>query len=165
MLFQIKHEQTITKIVMKLFAMFLKIVSLIAHYFLTNCQLRNCDLINVDFTETIFDRCCFEKAKKESLVKAWFESCHFFETNFDDFKGASLIQTSVVDSKFSKFKKSFGDEIDCIRSFISSSDMSSTDKEVVSILACSIACLTNSISFVSRHNWVLNPIRLDEFVN
>ena len=73
---------------------------------LTNCQLRNCNLIRVDFTETIFDRCQFEKADEGSLVKAWFESCHFLDTHFDGFEGAPLIQTAVIDSKFSKFKKS-----------------------------------------------------------
>ena len=71
-----------------------------------NCQIKNYNLSRVNFTETTFDKCSFEKAKKGSLVKGWFESCHFLETNFDGFEGMSLIQTAVVDSKFSKFNKS-----------------------------------------------------------
>ena len=73
---------------------------------LINCQIRNCNLSKVDFTETTFDKCCFEKIEKGSLVKGWFESWYFLETNFNGFEGMSLIQTAVVDSKFSKFNKS-----------------------------------------------------------
>jgi len=73
---------------------------------LINCRIRNCNLSKVDFTETTFDKCCFEKIEKGSLVKGWFESCHFLETNFNGFEKVTLIQTAVVDSKFSKFNKS-----------------------------------------------------------
>ena len=73
---------------------------------LINCQIKNCNLTRVDFTETSFDKCCFEKVEKGSLVKGWFESCNFLDTNFKGFEGMSLIQTAVVDSKFSKFNKS-----------------------------------------------------------
>ena len=41
----------------------------------------------MDFTETTFNGCQFEKADEGSLGKAWFESCHFIETNFNGFKG------------------------------------------------------------------------------
>ena len=41
-----------------------------------------------------------------SLIFVWFESCDFLDTNFKGFEGMSLIQTAVVDSKFSKFNKS-----------------------------------------------------------
>jgi len=64
---------------------------------LKNCCLRNCNLIKVYF---------FEKAETGSLAQAWFESCHFLETSFNGFDFGSLIQTSVVDLKFSKFNKS-----------------------------------------------------------
>jgi len=60
---------------------------------LINCQIKNCNLTRVDFTETTFE-------------KGWFESCDFLDTNFKGFEGMSLIQTAVVDSKFSKFNKS-----------------------------------------------------------
>ena len=73
---------------------------------LKNCCLRNCNLIKVDFRETTFDKCSFEKAETASLAQAWFESCHFLETNFNGFDFGSLIETAVVDSKFSKFNKS-----------------------------------------------------------
>jgi len=73
---------------------------------LTNCHLKNCNLSEVDFTETTFDKCCFERTTKGSLIKACFESCHFLETNFNGFEGASLIQTVVVDSKFSNSQTS-----------------------------------------------------------
>ena len=73
---------------------------------LRNCQIKNSNLTRVDFTETTFDKCCFEKVEKGSLVKGWFESCDFFDTDFKGFEGMSLIQTAVVDSKFSKFNKS-----------------------------------------------------------
>lgn len=71
-----------------------------------NCQITNCNLTRVDFTETTFNKCCFEKVKKGCLVKAWFESCDFINTNFKDFEGMPLVQTAVVDSTFSKFDKS-----------------------------------------------------------
>jgi uncharacterized protein YjbI with pentapeptide repeats len=73
---------------------------------LINCQIKNSNLAKVDFTETTFDKCCFERIEKGSLVKGWFESCDLFETNFKGFDGIPLIQTAVVDSKFSKFNKS-----------------------------------------------------------
>lgn len=75
---------------------------------LKNCCLRNCNLTKADFTETIFDNCSFEKTEegKGNLAKAWFESCHFLETNFNGFGIVTLIETAVVDSKFSKFNKS-----------------------------------------------------------
>jgi len=73
---------------------------------LKNCCLKNCNLIKVDFRETTFDKCSFEKAETVSLSKGWFESCHFLETNFNGFDFGSLIETAVVDSKFSKFNKS-----------------------------------------------------------
>jgi uncharacterized protein YjbI with pentapeptide repeats len=73
---------------------------------LRNCQIRNWNLSKVDFTETTFDKCCFQRVEKGSLVKGWFESCHFLDTNFKGFEGMPLIQTAVVDSKFSKFNKS-----------------------------------------------------------
>ena len=73
---------------------------------LINCLIKNCNLSDVDFTETTFDKCSFEKVEKGSLVKGWFESCHFLDTNFKGFEGMPLIQTAVVDSKFSKFNKS-----------------------------------------------------------
>ena len=60
-----------------------------------NCKFKNCSLKN----------CSFEKAKRGSLSKAWFESCHFIETNFNHFNFGSLIATTVKDSKFSKFNK------------------------------------------------------------
>ena len=47
----------------------------------------------------------FEKAEKGSLSKAWFESCHFIETNFNGFNFGSLIATAVEDCKFYKFNK------------------------------------------------------------
>jgi hypothetical protein len=53
-----------------------------------------------------FDKCGFEKVEKGCLVKDWFESCHFLETNFKGFEGMPLIKTAVVDSKFSRFNKS-----------------------------------------------------------
>ena len=53
----------------------------------------------------LFDKCCFEKVEKGSLVKGWFESCDFLDTNFKGFEGMSLIQTAMVDSKFFKFNK------------------------------------------------------------
>ena len=62
---------------------------------------KNCNLIKVEFIETNFDGCQFEKADEGSLVKTWFESCYFLDTNFEGFEGAPLI-----DSKFSKFDKS-----------------------------------------------------------
>jgi len=43
--------------------------------------------------------------ERGSLSKAWFESCHFIETNFNGFNFGSLIATAVKDSKFSKFNK------------------------------------------------------------
>ena len=73
---------------------------------LINCQIKNCNLTRVDFTETTFDKCYFEKVEKGCLVKGWFEACDFLATNFKGFEGMSLIQTAVVDSKFSKFNKS-----------------------------------------------------------
>ena len=73
---------------------------------LRNCQIMNCNLSQIEFTETTFEKCCFERIEKGSLVKGWFESCHFIDTNFKGFEGISLIQTAVVDSKFSKFDKS-----------------------------------------------------------
>jgi uncharacterized protein YjbI with pentapeptide repeats len=72
---------------------------------LINCQIKNFNLTRVDFTETTFDKSCFEKGEKRCLVKGWFESCDFLATNFKGFDGMSLIQTAVVDSKFSKFNK------------------------------------------------------------
>lgn len=63
---------------------------------LINCQIKNSNLARVDFTETTFDNCCFEKVEKGCLVKGWFESCHFLDTNFKDFDGMSLIQTALV---------------------------------------------------------------------
>lgn len=44
--------------------------------------------------------------KGGSLSKAWFESCHFIERNFNGFDFGSLIATVVKDSNFSKFNKS-----------------------------------------------------------
>ena len=73
---------------------------------LRNCQMRNCNLAQVSFTETIFDTCCFEKVEQGCLAKGWFESCDFRNTHFEGFEGISLIETAVVDSKFSKFNKS-----------------------------------------------------------
>ena len=73
---------------------------------LLNCQIINSSLTDATFMETTFEKCCFEKAEKSSLVKAWFESCHFIETNFNGFDIIPLIQTAIVDSKFSKFNKS-----------------------------------------------------------
>ena len=73
---------------------------------LKNCHLKNCNLAKVTSEKSTFDKCSFEKAERGSLTKAWFESCHFIETNFNGFDFGSLIQTAVVDSKFSKFNKS-----------------------------------------------------------
>ena len=74
---------------------------------LVNCQIKNCELADIDFSEITFDRCQFARTEKGGgLVKGWFESCHFLETTFDGFQGIPIIQTAVVDSKFSKFKKS-----------------------------------------------------------
>ena len=53
-----------------------------------------------------FDKCCFAKVEKGSLVKGWFKSCDVFDTDFKGFEERALIQTAVVDSKFSKFNKS-----------------------------------------------------------
>ena len=71
-----------------------------------NCSLKNCNLVKADFEEIKFDNCSFEKAEKGSLSKAWFESCHFIETNFNGFDFVSLTTTAVEDSTFSKFNKS-----------------------------------------------------------
>ena len=60
----------------------------------------------VDFRETIFDSCQFDPSEKGSLIKAWFESCHFIETNFDGFGGFSVWLAIVVNSKFSKSNRS-----------------------------------------------------------
>lgn len=65
----------------------------------------NCNFIKAEFEEIKFDNCSFEKAERGSLSKAWFESCHFIETNFNGFNFSSLIATAVEDSKFSKFNK------------------------------------------------------------
>ena len=73
---------------------------------LKNCCLKNCNLIQVDFRETTFDKCSFKKSEIASLAKAWFESCHFLETNVNGFDFGSLIEPAVVNSKFSKFNKS-----------------------------------------------------------
>lgn len=73
---------------------------------LINCRIKDCTLAKSNFTETVFDKCCFEIIKEGSLIKAWFESCHFIETNFNGFDSIRVIQTVVVDSKFSKFDKS-----------------------------------------------------------
>ena len=73
---------------------------------LINCNLINCNLRQVDFTRTTFDKCEFKKLENGSLLQGWFESCHFIETNFNDFDAISLIQTALVDSKFTKFQKS-----------------------------------------------------------
>ena len=73
---------------------------------LRNCQIKNSNLTRIDFTEMTFNKCCFEKVEKGSLVKGWFESCDFFDTDFKGFEEMSLIQTAVVNSKFSKFNKS-----------------------------------------------------------
>ena len=73
---------------------------------LINCQIKNSNLTRVDFTETTFDKCCFEKVEEGCLVKGWFESCNFLDTNFKGFEGMPLLQTALVDSKFSKFNKS-----------------------------------------------------------
>lgn len=73
---------------------------------LRNYQIKNSNLTRVGFTEMTFDKCCFEKIEKRYLVNGWFESCDFLVTNFKSFEKLSLIQTSVVDSKFSKFNKS-----------------------------------------------------------
>ena len=54
----------------------------------------------------IFDQCCFEKVKKGSLVKDWLELCDFLNTSFKNFNDMLLIETAMVDSKFSKFNKS-----------------------------------------------------------
>lgn len=70
-----------------------------------NCSLKNCNFIKAEFEEIKFDNCSFEKAERGSLSKAWFESCHFIETNFNGFNFGSLIATAVEDSKFSKFNK------------------------------------------------------------
>ena len=60
-----------------------------------NCKFKNCSLKNSSF----------EKAERGNLSKAWFESCHFIETNFNSFNFGSLITTIVEDCKFSKFDK------------------------------------------------------------
>ena len=70
-----------------------------------NCSLKNCNFIKAEFEEIKFDNCSFEKAERGSLSKAWFESYHFIETNFNGFNFGSLIATAVEDSKFSKFNK------------------------------------------------------------
>jgi uncharacterized protein YjbI with pentapeptide repeats len=73
---------------------------------LINCQIKDCDLSNITFTKTVFDNSCFTRTETGSLTKAWFESCHFLETDFNGFNLLSVIQAAVVDSKFSKFDKS-----------------------------------------------------------
>ena len=70
-----------------------------------NCSLKNCNFVKAEFEEIKFESCSFQKAERGSLSKAWFESCHFIETNFDGFNFGSLIATAVEDSKFSKFNK------------------------------------------------------------
>lgn len=71
-----------------------------------NCKFINCNLSDVDFLETTFDKCDFEKDESGSLVKTNFDSCHFLDTNFNGFEGLPLVQTSLIDSTFSKFNKS-----------------------------------------------------------
>ena len=66
-----------------------------------NCSLKNCNFIKAEFEKITFDNCSFKKAERGSLSKAWFESCHFIETNFNGFDFGS-----VEDSNFSKFNKS-----------------------------------------------------------
>jgi uncharacterized protein YjbI with pentapeptide repeats len=72
----------------------------------TNANFLDLNLTNVDFDSSFFDDCSFEKAERESLSKAWFESCHFSETNFNGFDFELLITTAVEDLNFSKFNKS-----------------------------------------------------------
>lgn len=71
-----------------------------------NCSLKNCNFVKADFDEIKFDNCSFEKAERGNLSKAWFESCHFIETNFNGFDSGSVIATAVKNSNFSKFNKS-----------------------------------------------------------
>lgn len=59
-----------------------------------NVTFLDLNLTNVKFTLSYFNDCFFEKYKKKSLSKAWFESCHFLETNFNGFDFGSLIATS-----------------------------------------------------------------------
>ena len=74
---------------------------------LVNCQIKNCDLREIDVKETTFDRCQFARTEGGGvLAKGWFDSCHFLETTFDGFPGFPIFQTVVVDSKFTKSKKS-----------------------------------------------------------
>ena len=74
---------------------------------LVNCQIKDCELAKSVFTRTTFDKCQFARTKNGGgLAKGWFESCHFLETTFDGFRGISIMQTAVVDSKFTKFNKS-----------------------------------------------------------
>lgn len=73
---------------------------------LINCQIKDCDFKDADFRETTFDKCNFEKVHTGSLTKSWFELCDFIDTNFINCDAGSLLQTAVVDSKFSRFDKS-----------------------------------------------------------
>lgn len=73
---------------------------------LINCQIKDSEFGKADFTETSFNKCCFERVEKGGLVKVWFESCKFLDTDFKGFEGLPLIQATVVDCKFFKFNKS-----------------------------------------------------------
>lgn len=73
------------------------------HSIENNIEVIEWNFPNIDNRETVFDKCCFEVIEEGSVVKGWFESCHFIETNFN---GVKVIQAAVVDSKFSKFNKS-----------------------------------------------------------
>ena len=49
----------------------------------TNVNFLDLNLTNVNFDSNFFDNCSFEKAERGRFSKAWFESCHFIETNFN----------------------------------------------------------------------------------
>lgn len=64
---------------------------------------RETSFLNCNFTNCSLKNYIFIKAERWSLSKAWFESCHFIETNFNGFDFGSLIATAIEDSIFSKF--------------------------------------------------------------
>lgn len=76
-----------------------------------NCVFRDSKFLDwnisdVEFRKTTFQNCNFERKEYGSLVKTHFDSCSFVDTNFNGFEGLPLLQTSLNNSKFSKFNKS-----------------------------------------------------------
>ena len=67
-----------------------------------NCRFINCNLVDSDFNQVTFEDSSFENSL---LTRSWFEKCNFVETKFINITEISLIQTAIIDSKFSKFSK------------------------------------------------------------